>query len=434
MEPSPKYNAILANTSLFSLWWGYQLGLSALNLFSEHPFVFPLSATFGCIALGFYIERLSRIRALTVSSIVGSVAAIFEGVGLAFKLLPVYYIGRIISGIVSGCLCVFVLVYLREVTPLTMSGKVASVTQLCIATGTFMSYVLNETCTYYTDSFAFNLLLPILPCFATLISAALMHSTMKYESPIYLWSLNKPNLALQTLKELAGEQLRNSMVDYEEESEVPVNTKHVSRTYKEIFVNPILRKVLGQVCLTAFLQQTTGINSVIIYSSYFWREDFGLPYAGSLISCIAAMSVIPSFLYIDKVPRKRLIQAGALVMMACNAIMAAMMSNVIVSFCTSVIFVLSFELTMGPAMWVCFNELAFPKSLCLACACNWFGVASVSVLSRAAYYNSVFDIIERSVYAFFCFVLFIIATKLFVETKSDNSSEIEKRLCMNAET
>lgn len=236
-----------------------------------------------------------------------------------------------------------------------MSGKVASVSQSCIAFGTFISCILNETATYYTDSFAFNLLLPMIPSFFTFVSAALIWTTLKYESPIYLWSVNKPNFALQTISQIEGKAYEPTDEIDEEDQDV-AKVVVVRYTFKEILKMPVLRRILGQVCLTAFLQQTTGINSVLLYSSYYWKRNVEQPYAGSLISGVAFVSVVLTLFYIDseryiEAKRKRLAQIGAISLFICNVLMAALITDVVVAFCASIIFVISFELTLGPAMY-----------------------------------------------------------------------------------
>lgn len=83
-----------------------------------------------------------------------------------------------------------------------------------------------------------------------------------------------------------------------------------------------------------------------------------------------------------------------------------------------------------------FNELAYPKSLCLACACNMFGLTIVALFSRAAV-GDFMQIIEHCVYGLFCLIvratqLFVLATRTFVETKGGTNSDIEHRLCTNS--
>jgi hypothetical protein len=93
-----------------------------------------------------------------------------------------------------------------------MSGKSSSVNQSSIAFGTFSSFLLNETLTLYTNSYLFNLLLPLIPSFFTSVSAVLMWTSMKYESPVYLMMSSKPHSALALIKLLAGEP-QNSLTE-----------------------------------------------------------------------------------------------------------------------------------------------------------------------------------------------------------------------------
>lgn len=270
-----------------------------------------------------------------------------------------FYIGRVCCGAVTGCLSVFVTMYrkshsVREVTPISMSGRVASVTSTSIGFGIFLSLLLQESYVYYPNSFAFDLLLPILPSLFTFVSVAFIWTTMKYESPIYLWLTNKPTIAFQTIRQLAGESHSFSGIDDEDEAET-VRPDQIKLSYKEIFHSPVLRKILVQVCLTAFLQQVTGFSSVLVYSSFYWRKKLHLPFAYSIIIGLALVSLLLSFLYIDSdlytaVKRKLLIQLGAASLFVCNVLIAVLLNEVLAAFVSSMVFVVCFNLTLGPVM------------------------------------------------------------------------------------
>jgi hypothetical protein len=69
----------------------------------------------------------------------------------------------------------------------------------------------------------------------------------------------------------------------------------------------------------------------------------------------------------------------------------------------------------------------------MASACNWLGVTTVAVLSEEAKASTLLSRIEFGIYGFFCVVvrtmqLFVVVTLLFVETKCNSTSEIERRL------
>lgn len=62
-----------------------------------------------------------------------------------------------------------------------------------------------------------------------------------------------------------------------------------------------------------------------------------------------------------------------------------------------------------------------------------FGNTLVAVTAKIASMGTINVIVEHAVYCFFCLVvrptqLFVVATRTFVETKSENNSEIESRL------
>jgi hypothetical protein len=74
-----------------------------------------------------------------------------------------------------------------------------------------------------------------------------------------------------------------------------------------------------------------------------------------VITGVAWLSAMVSLLYIDsnrypEAKRKRLILAGAVSMFVCDTLIAFLINEALVTFLSSLVFVICFEMTLGPVM------------------------------------------------------------------------------------
>lgn len=165
-------------------------------------------------------------------------------------------------------------------------------------------------------------------------------------------------------------------------------------TYKDIFVgSPHLGRRLFTGCGLQMLQQLTGINFIMYYSTYFFSGvSISNPHTKSLvINVINVVSTIPGLVVIESWGRRRLLIAGALGMAACQLLMASFTTaagrdlvdvsqTILIVFCSFNIFF--FAASWGPVVWVVTSEI-YPlkvraKAMSLSTTSNWilnFGIA-----------------------------------------------------------
>lgn len=158
-------------------------------------------------------------------------------------------------------------------------------------------------------------------------------------------------------------------------------------SYKEVFVgSPHLGRRTFTGCGLQMLQQLTGINFIMYYSTSFFDgagvED---PYTKSLIlNLINVVSTIPGLCVIEHWGRRKLLMVGALGMAACQLLMASFTTaagkdlknvaqTILVAFCSVNIFF--FAASWGPVCWVVTSEI-YPlkvraKAMSISTASNW---------------------------------------------------------------
>lgn len=164
-------------------------------------------------------------------------------------------------------------------------------------------------------------------------------------------------------------------------------------TYKEIFVgSPHLGRRTFTGCMLQMLQQLTGINFIMYYSTTFF-DGVGVssPYTKSvIIHVINVCSTIPGLFVIESWGRRRLLISGAIGMAICQLTMASFTTaagdslasvgeSIIIAFCCINIFF--FAASWGPVAWVVTSEI-YPlkvriKAMSISTAANWvlnFGI------------------------------------------------------------
>ena len=158
-------------------------------------------------------------------------------------------------------------------------------------------------------------------------------------------------------------------------------------TYKDIFVgSPHLGRRTFTGCTLQMLQQLTGINFIMYYSTTFF-DGAGVesPYTKSLIlNLINVFSTIPGLLVIEQWGRRKLLMIGAAGMAVCQLLMASFTTaagndlkhaaqTILVAFSSVNIFF--FAASWGPVAWVVTSEI-YPlkvraKAMSISTASNW---------------------------------------------------------------
>ena len=169
-------------------------------------------------------------------------------------------------------------------------------------------------------------------------------------------------------------------------------------TWKQLFTRKY-KKVLICAFLMGMAQQTTGINSVIIYATATFQHTFSDDpddyyssiYGSLLISCVNFVSTIIAIPLINKLGRQWLWFGGYIVdaiAMVLFIIHYAAVNTTTLLIVASIIFLVGFELGPGPVFYVLCGEL-FPEEVRAKCS----GIASTM--------NWIFNIIVVLIFPYF---------------------------------
>lgn len=221
-----------------------------------------VSATIGAAFLSALVagqatDRFGRRPVILCASLVFLVGAIVMGAAPEKVTLLV---GRIIVGIGIGFASMAVPVYLSEVSPLHLRGRITVVNNIFITGGQVVSSIVAGAFSEVKMGWRYMLGLAGLPALLQLIGSAFMP-----ESPRWLLSRERETDAREVL-----EKIRPKNADLKEEIEsvkVALAEDADQAGLREVFASKPVRQALLLGCLLQLFQQISGINTVMYYSA-----------------------------------------------------------------------------------------------------------------------------------------------------------------------
>lgn len=361
---------VSAIAALAGLLFGFDTGIiSGALLFIEKDFMIStvmkelivssvlFGAMFGSLFSGRLTDRFGRRRLMLLIS-----ALFIIGTFIAATATQVYAIlyGRLFIGFAIGIGSYTAPLYIAEVSPHEVRGGLVSLNQLAITVGILISFIINFAFTNFDGSWRWMFGIGLIP--AILLSVGMLFLP---ESPRWLVKQNLLDKAIDTLR-----QLRQTNDVATEINEIKSSLQLKEASFREIFA-PWIRPVLFLGVMLGFIQQVTGINTIIYYAPTIFQLA-GFPDTSSSIlatvgiGLINVLATIFAVRYLDKLGRRPLILFG-LVGMALSLIGVSLafelgsstgMMPFIAMICIFT-FIISFAVSLGVGLWLLISEI-FP--------------------------------------------------------------------------
>jgi len=348
------------------------------------------SALIGCIiggaAAGFVSKSLGRKNGLFIAAVAFFISAIGAWKPEAFNIfgtLDVYsfVVYRIIGGIGVGLASMISPMYIAEIAPANVRGKLVSFNQFAIIFGMLVIYFVNliiarqgDEQWLVTDGWRLMFLSGAIPAGIFVVLLFFVP-----ETPRYLAMKGKDEKALSVLQKIAGKSNANDIL------------KDIKGTLHELNA-PWLSYGAGVIIVGVLLsvfQQAVGINVVLYYAGNIFR-NMGASTDSSLMQTIIVGVVnlaftVVAIMTVDKFGRKPLMIIGSIGM-------AVSMMGLGFTFYSghvgilALVFMLTytaaFAMSWGPVCWVLLAEI-FPNSirgaLSIAVAAQWIANWIVSL-------------------------------------------------------
>ncbi|WP_303309591.1 sugar porter family MFS transporter [Hymenobacter sp. BT730] len=383
----------------------------------------------GALFAGALSDRIGRKKVLMLSAILFAVSSI----GTAMPPDLTWFVAfRLVGGLGIGIASILAPMYITEIAPAAIRGRLVSINQLGIVTGILLIYFVNAGIAGLYDE-AWNISVGWRWMFGSGIIPSVVFMVLLFfvpESPRWLAKQGYVAEPLAILTRINGEEQARV-----ELAQITSALSEESGTLGELF-GPALRKPLVIGLVLAVLSQITGINAIMYYAPEIFKStgdgsDSALLQT-ILVGTVNLLFTIVAIKYVDKWGRKGLLLVGSAGMAVCLLIIGGAFYLEMVRGYVVLVFILAyiafFAVSLGPLAFVIIAEI-FPNrtrglamSLCLGAL--WVSVYLVSQF---------FPILLQSIgsaYTFWVFMALSALTFVFVwkavpETKGRTLEEIE---------
>jgi MFS transporter, SP family, galactose:H+ symporter len=318
------------------------------------------------------------------------------------KNIYVVTVGRFLFGLSAGAFSVFVPSYINEVTPTELKGPFGSATQLLITLGIFISNILGiplpTTDEEFKDDNFVNRnywrLLFALPIAFAAIQSTLLFTIFNYETPKFL----KQHKKMGELNQIMGKIYTSSEVQARIDAIIINESNEGSPSYSETLCSPRYRIATYIGCALSFLQQLTGINIVMFYSSTILKSTGMKPtLVTALVGFVNFVSVFPTLILFKKFGRKILLWTLSFAISACLiGLGVCLILNgqwnehyqennkvcQVLSIVFLMLFIIFFEFSLGPLLWIYMSEIMTDKGLSLGVGVNWITTCFIGFFTK----------------------------------------------------
>lgn len=381
---------------------------------------------FGAAGAGWIGDRLGRRKALLVAAVLFTVSAI----GCAIpRGLPGLSAARFAAGLAIGTASALAPMYIAEISPARLRGRLVSLNQLAIVTGILLAYFVNwKLATAGEGNWRWMFATAALPSVGLFVGLLAIP-----ESPRWLLQKGRSAAALAVLERtVAPEEARTEI------EAITRSIREESRLSFRDLLRPPLRTPLKLAVALAILCQVTGINTIIYYGSILLREQAGQSAtsaigANVLIGVINLAGTIVALFTIDRLGRRALLLGGAAGMGLALAALGFAFRLQPPPFELTVVCILAyvafFSVSFGPGVWVYISEL-FPnavraRAVSVGTVCVWVACLAVTLT-----FLSLVEWLTAAgafwLYGALCVVAFLFVLVALPETKGKSLEEIEE--------
>ncbi|KAL5013899.1 hypothetical protein ScPMuIL_008169 [Solemya velum] len=261
----------------------------------------------GAFTSGKIAEKFGRKRGMIYISILMIIAGILGGITKTVNSFEVLILSRAFTGLHSGVGMSILPMYLAEISPKSIRGATGTFNQLFITVGILMANILGLREVFGTEDlwpliFAFN----VIPATFTLIVMPFCP-----ESPRHLLiTMKKTDEAISALRKIRGYNDVSIEID-EMHMENKESMTSRAMSFKQLLAAPELRMPLTIAIVLHVAQQWSGINAVMAYSSFIFRQaSVGEDIISYVILCTGAINLgltVVTVTLVERVGRRLLL-------------------------------------------------------------------------------------------------------------------------------
>jgi MFS transporter, SP family, arabinose:H+ symporter len=385
----------------------------------------------GAAMAGFLSDHFGRKKALVVSATIFAVSSL--GCALSGTVIELV-VWRMICGVGVGIASLLSPLYIAEMAPPQVRGRLVSLNQLAIVVGIFVVYFINaaiantgEKAWNIETGWRWMLGIGIIPSAIFLILLIFIA-----ESPRWLEQKGKRNEAIIVLKRINNDpKIAENQLNEIREA-INKETSSIGQLFKSGLRLPLIIAVM-----LALFQQFSGSNAIMYYAPEIFKAagsgDDSAFIQTVYIGAINLLFTLVAIWLVDKIGRKLLLVVGSISMSICMGIIGLSFYFEKANGPWMLVFILlaiaSYAVSLAPVTWVILSEI-FPtrirgRAMSIATVILWLACFVVS---------QTFPILENSIGPAFTFWIYTVMTaltflfvwKVVPETRNKSLEEIEK--------
>jgi len=330
-------------------WNELQLGWGVSSLL--------VGAIIGAFGSGVLTDKYGRKKILIIVALFFAASCVLTALA---ESSGIFISARLTGGLAVGAASVLSPMYVAEVSPPGIRGKLVAIYQLTIVVGILISYLINYWLHDLEDNWRWM--------FATGVFPSVLFFVLLFyipESPRWLYRAGRKKEALSVLTRIGGELLAEAEI-----SEIAESIKGDSSSVSvgELF-KPSYRKVMLAGFFLAILVQISGINTIIDYAPKILLaagvEIKSALLQTSLVGLINFLFTFIAIVLIDKAGRRLLYLVGSMGMVVTLLLLAAsfyLEMNGIFTLIFILMFIAFFASCIGPVFWTLVSEI-FPNRI-----------------------------------------------------------------------
>lgn len=397
----------------------------------------------GALMAGALSDKFGRKRLLILSALLFAITSVGNGLAHNFT---VFIAWRMLGGVGIGLASSLSPMYISEIAPAQMRGKLVSINQLTIVIGILLAQVIN----WYlvrnlpqgaTDEFIRNSWfgqqgwrwmfgLTAAPSVLFLLGMFLVP-----ESPRWLAKNGRADAARSVLTQIGGESYANAAV-------AEINSTLASEEIQHVrfadLLEPKMRKVLALGVVLAVFQQWCGINSIFNYAEEIFRAaGYDISTVLKNIAWTGSVNMLFTFVAlgtVDRAGRRPLMLLGAAGLAIIYTAMGFCYASHVQGFPVLLLVLAAigcYAMSLAPVTWVVISEI-FPNRIRGAA----MSVAVTALWIACFILTYTFPLLNAKLgpsgtfwlYAVICVAGFIYIFVKLPETKNKSLEQIEREL------
>jgi MFS transporter, SP family, arabinose:H+ symporter len=385
------------------------------------------SLLFGCVLGSFLVGRITdrygRRRLLLAD------AALFAITSMATAMAPsftAFVVARFLGGLAVGGVSLLSPMYIAEIAPARIRGRLGTFYQLSIISGICISYAVNYALRDFgANNWRWMFMTGVVPSviFFLLIAFA-------PETPRFLALHGRPKDALAILRRIGGADSAETVL-----AEIQATSHEGDRNWRQLFRPGVRRAVTVSIAL-AVLIHVSGINTIIdfapvIFQSAGWKIEGALA-STLVIGAVELTFTVASLWMIDRFGRKPLYIGGSIGMAVS---LAALVVSVglgrfegMLVLIPILAYLAFFSACIGPVFWTLVPEI-FPNdirgmAMMIPVLVQWMANAIVVLVFPYAFHV----IGKASTFGFLaamCIFQAVVTLRFVPETRNKHLEEIE---------